>query len=62
MGLSIDDLLNSLQDPSGGLSGSMEDIWRRIREKDSFDELGLDKDELAKFLKEWIEENPYSAM
>ena len=60
MALSIDDLLNSLQDPSRGLNGSPSEIWKRISSKDNFDELGLEQDELDNLLKEWIEANPYS--
>ena len=60
MALNIDDLLQSLQDPSGGLKGSPAEIWRRISNKDKFDELGLDKSELDNLLNEWIEMNPYS--
>ena len=63
MALSIDDLLNSLQDPSRGLNGSPSEIWKRIsNNKDNFDELGLEQDELDNLLKEWIEANPYSSL
>lgn len=57
---SIDDLLNALQDPNKGLTGSASDIWRRIKNKDSFDELNMDQAEKDAFIKEWIEQNPYS--
>ena len=59
---SIDDLLNALQDPSKGLTGSASDIWKRINNKDSFEELNMDEEEKDAFIKEWIESNPYSAM
>jgi hypothetical protein len=61
--ISIDDLLNALQNPdtpSG--TGTLEnnsDTWRRIGEKDRFDELGLTGGELSDFLTEWTAANPY---
>ena len=61
--ISIDDLLNALQNPdtpSG--TGTLEnnsDTWRRIGEKDRFDELGLSGGELQDFLAEWTASNPY---
>ena len=60
MSLTIDDLLESLQDPDRGLEGSTADIWRRIANKDSFDELDGDQDEKDQIIKEFIESNPYS--
>jgi hypothetical protein len=61
---SIDELLELLQAPNEkknkGLSGSSKEIWGRIGSKDTFDELGLSGSELDDFLKEWINENPYS--
>lgn len=63
MALSIDDLLNSLQNPekSSKLENSFE-TWKRIKQKDGFDELGLESSELESFLKEWIKDNPYDAI
>ncbi len=58
MSLTIDDLLESLQDPERGLSGTLSEIWRRIGNRDNFDE--LDSDEKDDIIKEWIEANPYS--
>ena len=62
MGLTIEDLLNSLQSPEKGSKqlSNTADTWRRIGEKDSFTELGLDKTELEKFLTEWVNDNPYN--
>ena len=61
MTITIDDLLNALQNPekTGGLANTAE-TWERIGRKDSFDELGLEGGELDDFLKEWIEDNPYA--
>lgn len=59
----IDDLLNSLQNPNKDPKKSLEntkETWKRIGEGDSFAELGLDKSELNDFLKEWIDDNPYN--
>jgi hypothetical protein len=60
MSFTIDDLLESLQDPDRGLSGTLSDIWRRIVNKDKFDELDMNDYEKDKMLNEWIEQNPYS--
>lgn len=35
------------------------ETWERIGRNSSFTELGLDKSELADFLKDWISENDY---
>lgn len=64
MAFTIDDLLNSLQNPnkpSGKLENSKE-TWRRIGEKDSFAELGMEASELQTFLSEWMSDNPYSSL
>ena len=60
MSLTIDDLLNSLQNPEkvGSLENT-EEIWRRIGQKDGFKELGLEATELEAFLTEWVSNNPY---
>jgi len=58
--LTIDDLLNSLQNPNKPTLENNKDTWSRIGKKDSFSELGLEGSELDKFLEEWIAENPYS--
>ena len=61
MALSIDDLLNSLQNPEKTSTlENNKDTWSRIQSKDSFSELGLEGSELESFLKEWIGDNPYS--
>jgi len=60
MSLTIDDLLESLQDPDRGLEGSTAEIWRRIANRDSFDELDADEEEKEQIIKEFIESNPYS--
>ena len=62
MGITIEDLLNALQNPEN-IDVTLEnnvDTWRRIGEKDSLDELGLGESELDDFLSEWIGDNPYS--
>ncbi len=63
MALTIDDLLNSLQNPNktNKLENTKE-TWERIGRKDSFSELGLTTSELDAFLQEWIADNPYSSL
>jgi hypothetical protein len=66
--LTIDDLLNSLQDPSTeeqkrkGLKND-HDTWTMIGERD-FEGIavkaGIDEEEVNDFLKEWVEDNPYA--
>ena len=60
MTVTIDDLLNALQNPDNPskLENSKE-TWSRIGNRDNFSELGLEGSELDNFLKEWIMENPY---
>ena len=68
--LTIDDLLNSLQDPTvhsdkkKKLSNDV-DTWGMIGERD-FEGLaakaGIEETEVNDFLKEWVEENPYNDM
>ena len=59
--LTIEDLLNSLQNPEKVLElENTPETWSRIGNKDSFDELELDASELESFLAEWISENEYS--
>ena len=63
MTATIDDLLNALQNPnSESKLENTRETWERIGNKDKFSELGLDDGELEAFLKEWIDENPYSAL
>jgi hypothetical protein len=60
--VTIEDLLNALQNPektSISLENTKE-TWRRIGNKDKFVELGLEDGELENFLKEFVEDNPYS--
>lgn len=59
----IDELLNALQNPNKPtvLENSQE-TWRRIGNKDKFEELGMEASELETFLKEWMYENPYTAI
>jgi len=59
----IDDLLNSLQNPNktNKLENNKE-TWRRIQSKDSFSELGVPTSELDSFLSDWIKDNPYNAI
>ena len=61
MTVTIDDLLNALQNPDNPskLENSKE-TWIRIGNRDNFSELGLEGSELDNFLKEWIDSNPYS--
>ena len=62
MTLTIDDLLNSLQNPNKPSKTSLtnsKDNWNRIGNKDSFSELGLEPSELDSFLQDWIKNNPY---
>lgn len=59
MDITIEDLLNALQNPDEVTLENNSETWRRIANKDNFDELGLGSD-LDDFLKDWIEKNPYS--
>ena len=61
MALTIEDLLNSLQNPSktSTLENNKE-TWTRIGNGDKFEELGLERSELENFLKEFIDSNPYN--
>lgn len=58
--LTLDDLLNALQNPSKVTLENTPETWERIGNKDKFLELGMDESELESFLKEWIESNPYN--
>jgi hypothetical protein len=60
MALTIEDLLNALQNPSTATLENSREVWQRIGRGDSFEELGLEASELESFLTEWIENNPYS--
>ena len=57
--LTIEDLLNSLQNPNDITLENTNVTWSRIGNKDSFEELELDESELENFLNEWINENEY---
>jgi hypothetical protein len=61
MTVTIDDLLNALQnlDQPNKLDNTRE-TWERIGNKDRFEELDLEGSDLDEFLKEWIDNNPYS--
>ena len=60
MTISIEDLLKALQNPEKAVTlENTRDTWDRIGNKDSFEELGLERSELDAFLAEWIGENPY---
>ena len=62
MELTIDDLLNALQNPENA-NMSLEnnsETWSRIGNKDKFSELGLEDSELNDVLKEWMSDNPYN--
>lgn len=58
----IDDLLKALQNPNEDNVKLRNDYdtWRRIGNKDDFAELGLSGGELEDFLRDWINDNPYS--
>lgn len=59
----IDELLNALQNPNKPtVLENSEETWRRIGKKDKFEELGMEASELETFLKEWMNENPYTAI
>lgn len=60
MKLTIDDLLDSLKNPKKVELENSKETWRRIGNKDSFSELGLQPSELESFLKEFTENNEYS--
>lgn len=60
MTVSIDDLLNALQNPDKVVLENNKDTWSRIGSKDNFSELGLEGSELDEFLSDWIAENPYN--
>lgn len=57
--LTIEDLLNSLQNPNTPTLENSKETWKRIIECDPFTELGLERSELEEFLKEWQVNNPY---
>lgn len=56
----IDDLLNNLKSPNKPSLENTKETYRRIGNKDKFEELGLEKSELDKFLQDWVENNPYN--
>lgn len=62
MELTIDDLLNALQNPEKVMLSleNNSETWSRIGNKDKFSELGLEDSELNDFLKEWMSDNPYN--
>ena len=61
MELTIDDLLNALQNPEKAVQlENNSETWSRIGNKDKFSELGLEDSELNDFLKEWIADNDYN--
>lgn len=58
--ITIDDLLNALQNPEKTTKlENNKDTWSRIGRGDNFSELGLEEGELEGFLREWTSENPY---
>lgn len=60
MEITIEDLLNALQNPDGVTLENTSETWMRIGNKDSFDELGLTPSELDDFLSDWIQQNDYN--
>lgn len=60
--MTIDELLNTLQNPNIN-KATLENVkstWERIGNKDVFSELGLDPSALDQFLSEWISQNAYN--
>jgi len=56
----IDDLLAALESPNGpNKLENNKETWRRIGNKDDFDELGLEKGELEQFMADFVAENSY---
>lgn len=63
MTVTIDDMLRALQNPNQPSKlENTKDTWSRIGNKDKFSELDLDDGELEQFLKEWVDNNPYSSL
>jgi len=62
MAYTMDELLNSLQNPNEVTLDNTNETWSRIGNKDSFDELNMDSSELESFLNEWINDNEYTNM
>lgn len=61
MTVTIDDLLNALQNPENtGTLENTKETWSRIGNRDKFEELDIPESELDSFLSEWIAENPYN--
>ena len=61
MTVTIDDLLNALQNPDNtGTLENTKETWSRIGNRDKFEELDIPESELDSFLSEWIAENPYN--
>jgi hypothetical protein len=71
--LTINDLLSALKNPASideNLKADLPslantaDTWARIGQKDSTlaSDIGIEESELNDFLKEWVEDNPYSAI
>lgn len=61
MEVTIDDLLNALQNPETKTTlENNKNTWSRIGNKERFEELGLSESELDAFLSEWCAENPYN--
>lgn len=61
--VTIDDLLNALQNPEKPDKNTLEntkETWRRIGNKDSFSELEIESSDLDSFLAEWCENNEYN--
>ena len=67
--MTLKELLNKLMEESetgvpanGKTLPNTTDTWRRIGEKDGFQELGLEKSALAKFLSDWTADNDYQSI
>ena len=63
MTLTIDELLQALQNPDKVVTlENSKETWSRIGNKDDFSELGMEESDLDAFLSEWMDSNPYSAL
>jgi len=60
----IEELLQALQNPNKDSNKTTlennKETWKKIGQKDSFSELGLEPSELDSFLQDWMTENPYN--
>jgi hypothetical protein len=64
MALTIDELLDSLENPNTNSKTlpNTTDTWSRIGNRDNFSELNMNSSELDEFLREWVANNPYETI